>query len=557
LIEANEAGANFGRLQPYLWAAGIYCLVAVAGLAAFAYVGRLPDHDLNQIAPFLAHLTLNGIAIVFFAWSRQSDSPVARSATLRVGDLLLLFSLGLVGLILAIQAAFELTVANAPALLLFVPATVPLLPFLPMFSPRSADYPGAEMLDELPRLPMGETARLYAGFTIRMTLFFAALFIAIEIAPVWHGILRNVLWSGARYGVVEVVYAAFLVISHTPQAAFMIAGVFLLLVFSGVTALIGQAREGRRAVSEEQREFVQSRLRSLWDYANSPGQPTLSTSVSLVAIIPFLLTYGFGFFLLVKSDVIAQWLAPASRFVTEAGWYMFVRNDRAAMFPLFLSSLVLGYSSYRLCIGVWPRALQGTLLYRLQRGRTFRLDDVNGLRRDLTKDVLRDDAHAFDPRRFLLARYRRVSYRLYLASLVLLSLSAILVWRMLFSYVLVTDAGFTSVSFFTGQRTFHRYSDVDHVHLECSPPKKDSGSSISYQVGFKDGESAELLSYDRLSSSADGVGRVDERLRSSGTRFVLFVDKVLGVRGAQACVDRLADEYGHAAVLARIMHLPD
>lgn len=536
LSDTVEARARVRWGPIFLWATSVYCFIAALALAVGAHFGRLPGHDLNQIVPVLIHLLFNGVSLAALAWPLRPSSLI--SGLLRMGGLMFGLVFGLIGLALGVQALFGLTVLNAPALLLAVPGAALIAILLPGYIRIRRSYPSVKALEEIPPPSLVSAVIISVGFSIYAVLLLGA----VKLAPFWFTALKSVLWTKTRYGAVDFTQAIIALTRHFP--ALVALGVSLLVTASVAWTLLRQRL--RKPLSKEQREVVRSRLRALWDYANAPDQKSRTVATWILPLILATGVYVMAIVLPAHVDEFVQGFAPPSKAVAAQSWYFFVRDEDVALLIAFLFSLFAGmalaFSIYRLCVDLWPRALQGELVSSLRQG-SFRRTSVDSYRRALEKEVWRGKTSAFAPRAFLLNLRMRVSWRTYLATLSLVLVSAAVVWRCINSYTIATDSGLEVAPFLSIEEHHYRYVDVARVRIDCH--------RYSYEVEFRDGRSAEL--WGRSPTSFESIARVDRHLRESGAKFVVVVDK-RGVPGVRQCVSSLAQYYGNADVLTRIMH---
>jgi hypothetical protein len=482
-------------------------------------------------------------------------------------NFLIMFGCGVIGLVLAVQCAVGFTATNWPALLLIPPGAMPFIPFVvPALQSAKRLYPDPEILEKQASLPAFASARLFVGFTIWLTLLIAMVFAVFALVQFWLPTLRNVLWSGTRYHATGLLWAAWSAVTPSRHGAFMILGIFLLIIFSGAWSFLTEAWRkqsvrlrkawGLPVLTDEDRDLAQSRLRALWDYANDPMQPPRNSARRFLAAIAGCTVYVGAIVLLATGDRIVDWLVPPSRFFAGQNWYYFVRDDRAIMVAPFVALLFSSMAVYRLVIDLWPRALQAELVAGLRQGGNFKFAQIDALRRALGKDILRRRAELFDPRRFLLRRRLRISRRIYVATILLLAMSAAAGWYAARIGTLFTDKGVVMRDLFRSWESTYSYRDVTKVRLQCMPVRVNSYRA-EYGIVFKDGSRIGLLVSPGSPQNVDAIAHIDEQLRHAGAKFILYVDQDLMVRGTRRCVNALAGNARQAGVLARIMHLTD
>ncbi|MBV9991211.1 MAG: hypothetical protein JOZ72_07940 [Alphaproteobacteria bacterium] len=541
------------RIRPYQRGGALYCLIAAVAIGASARAGLLPGHDLAQIAPLSGHLVVNGLSLWFAAGA--VTGPGQRSAMMRVGVFLSSYALGIVGLILAVSAVFDLTMLDAPALLLVVPGLAGLLPILAGGEER---HVGAEALDELPRIPFGPLLAGFAGSVVRQTIVWIVLFAAFFLLVEWYFVLKHVLWQGARYDL-------FSVARNNIAAALDAWPVVVPLFFIGiVTASSGwgpllrpavegfKERLGFASLTPHQRAIVQARLYRLWSYANAPEQEGGSIAALFLPLVPAFAFVGLALWFLWESQAVAEWLFPATGPRSPGAWSLLVRNHKALIWPTMLI-VPAAWSLYRLGTDLWPQALKQALVVDLQKGPGFDMGQIRALRRAIARDTRQSrDESAFAPPGYLLEQRLRRSRWLYAASIVALLVAVLVTWRSLAGYTLITDAGFEDVGFLTG-RHFYRYDEVVSVQPTCFLLRNDD---VGYQVEFRDGRSADLLEESDLPGALAPLVRIDERLRHSRAAFRPLADNPLGLESARDCARTLGAKYGDGPGFARIMHAP-
>lgn len=271
--DANQPRSGLERSRPYEFAAAAYCLVVAGVVGALAGAGRLPGHDLVQIAPFIAQLIVTGIAVGFAAQVSGSHSWLGGSTLLRGGSYLFAYGLGMLGLILAGHAAFGLTKFNAPALLLVVPG---LAVVLPAFLTDEPQYSGAEVLNEPPQIPLRIIFGGFGASVVRQSIGWTMVIAGFLVAVQWYMALKDVLWNNTRYDVIGLANSDLAFAEQAWPAIFPFLFVGVVFAFSSWSPLLRQAWErikegfGFAGLSPQQRAVVQERLRVLWAYANAP-----------------------------------------------------------------------------------------------------------------------------------------------------------------------------------------------------------------------------------------------------------------------------------------------
>ena len=475
MSETDQRGFGLRRIRLLYRAATLYCFIAAAVVAGFAQYRLLPGHDLDQIAPLIAQLLLNGIALAAMAWLKHSDSSLSRSMTATYAIVFFPIGLGWVGLVLAGQAIFGLTTTNAPALLLIVPG---LMPFLPLFTAGSEERsPGDEVLADLPGVPSTTIARLFVQTILLQAFLYATLFGVLIAGFQWYAILKRVLWTSARFD-----FYAFLRFILGQADDFVIILYLSVCLFIGIVMALEQwgpylrqsfrrlrERLGAAPLTEQQRETIQSKLYALWEYANAPEQEPKSIAVILVPLLSAFAFAGLAFWLVVDSTPWTSWLFPDPPLQPNETWRLFVRDSSWFIGPMFLSGPV-AWAVYRLSIDLWPRAFRDALVSDLRRSPELNLSKIRALRNFLTRDVrlgvISADA-SFDPRTYLAARRLRFSRRFYVMGLISVVVAVLILWRGMASYTLVTEHGFDEVGFFTGAHSHYAFADVVTVRLQC------------------------------------------------------------------------------------------
>jgi hypothetical protein len=559
--DADQPGSGLERIWSLHRIATLYCFVAAAIVAGFAQYDLLPGHDLAQIVPLIVQLLLSGTALAAMAWLRRSHSFLSRSVSVRYATFLLEYGLGLIGLILAGETVFGLTSYNALALLLIVPG---LAPFLPLFAVGGEERsPGAEVLAELPKVPSITIARLFLQTALSQGLLYAAFFGVLMLAFRWYAILKRVLWTTTRFDFSALAH------SYVKQASDfwpVIVIYVCLCLFIGIVLAFAQwgpyvrqglgrlwERLGATPLSEQQREFVQSKLQALWDYANAPEQEAKSIAAILVPVLPALAFAGLAFWLVVDSASWAERLFSAPPF--PAGWQLLVRDGSWTVGPTILSCLV-AWAVYRLSIDLWPRAFQDALVSDLRRSSTLEPSKIRALRNSITRDMRRGVVGAdttFDPRTYLAARRRRFSRRFYVVGLISFVAAVLIAWRGMASYSVVTEQGIDDIGFLTGAHYHYAFGDVATVRLQCF--WSDKSTDLTYETVFRDGRSDKLLFLKDLPGSLVPLERIDLKLRSIGTHFEPVADNPRGLQNARNCAKMFGKKYGDVAGFAQIMQL--
>ena len=540
-------------IRPYQRGSALYCLFVAAAIGVLAHFALLRGHNLTQIAPFLAHLVLNGFLLGVVAASHSPETSwLLHSRAIRLSSFFLTYGLGIVGLFLAGRAAFDLTSSNAPALLLIVPGISGLLP---VFTAPEEKYVGPEVLNEVPRVPLGPLLTAFSGSVVRQTIGWTLVLAGSFLLFEWYFVLRQILWSGAHYELVSLAENNLRGALQAWPALIPLSLVGLVVELPAWGPLLREGireRLGLVSLSSDQRAVVRERLQRLWDYANAPEQEGGSIAGLLLPLVPAIILIGLAFLLITKSESLADWLFPPSSTQPTSPWSLVVRDSSPMIWPILLLFPV-AWSLYRLGTDHWPRALQQALVSDLQRGPALNPSKVRALRRDISLEVRRGKPDStVSPREYLLRRRRRSSRRLHTVSVVALLLALLISWRCLASYTLAYEGGFDSVDFLTGRHFSYSYSDVASVRPECFLGRN---KDVAYQIAFRDGRHADLLFAKDLPAHLPSLKLVDQELRRSQTVFHPLADSPTGVQKARECVRTLGSEYGDSQGFAQIMHV--
>jgi hypothetical protein len=548
--ELSEAASDHwtpAQIRPYQRAGALFCLLAAASVGALAKDGLLPGHDLAQIVPFVIQLIVNGLALWIVAGPGVASGW--RLYEMRLGSFLFAYGLGIMGLVLAVDAAFDLTRSNAPALLLIVPGIAGLLP---IFIGAEERYAGAEVLNEIPRLPLGPLLAGFGGSVVKQTIGWVLLIAGLYLLYEWVFVLKHVLWSGTSFDLIRLAENNF-------RDALLVWPVIAGFAFIGVIVAVStwgpllrgafeglKERLGFSGLTPDQRAIVQERLQRLWDYANAPEQENASIAVLFLPLVPTIALIALGVWLMANSESISVWLFPPP---AAAGWSLVVRDSGAMLWPAALLCLV-GWSVYRFCTDHWPRALHYAIVSDLQKGPALEPSKVRALRRAISREVRRGEGMV-SPQDYLLARRRKLSRRVHIVATVALLPALLIGWRGLANYTRVTEAGFDGVDFFTGRHFAYGYGDVVSVQPQCFLERN---NKIAYEVTFRDGRDSDLLVEKDLPASLPALKRIDQRLRRTHAVFEPLAGNAHGLQNAHECVRTLGNQYADGKGFAQIMH---
>jgi hypothetical protein len=549
--------------QACFWAAA-YCFCVAVGLAVLAELRWLPGHSLSQFTPFLAHLCLMSVILCGIAMLPEREHTKASLVGLELGVVFILLSF--ISLFLGVEALTRMTARNAPALLLVPPV---LTFFVAVFSSgrlRGGEKPRAEQPEPTTRSEPGPVSIGSIVWSALTATVANAVYFAVAIAVAFAQLFVGIIWGfgiwivlgGARFNSIKPFVVGLHYIARPPILQVLIAfAVFLLLL-----RLLGDMIPTWASVftyirlshaSEAQRDLVQTRFRALWDYANGPRpiRPRSLAADLAILVIPFVIVVC-ALSLVFENEELATWLFPPS--LHGAGWYLVERNAGFEMMLLFLGSLLIAGSIYRLTIDLWPAAFEGAIISPLRRG-TLDAPRFRSFLRTLLRDVRKGAISSelpFDPRTYLSARRLGRNRIFYTLSFVVFLLSLLFAWRGLASYTLIDEHGFESVQFFTGQHVVHGYQDATKVLRYCDWQK----GNLSYDVVFRDRDLVDVfLKGDGIGKKLPALLHVDQNLRRGRAIFVPVVSAQPTLSGP-ACVHLLAqrDRGTDALGLTQIMH---